>query len=93
MGAFQHEMGGSAKAVDDKSDWYVWLHDTRNIDSKVASGDVPELGPGYWNLYKEENPGGSCHFWLLRSGYWQELALFCTLFCPLQRPRGGRWVS
>jgi len=55
MAAFQHEMGASAKAVDKKSDWYVWLHDKHNIDSNVVSGDVPERGPGYWNLYERDH--------------------------------------
>jgi len=57
MAAFQHEMGASAEAVDDNSDWYVWLHDERNKASNVVSGDVPEHGPGYWDLY------GNDHEW------------------------------
>jgi beta-galactosidase len=55
MAAFQHEMGASVEAVDDKSDWYVWLHDPKNVQSGVVSGDVPELGPGYWDLYEEDH--------------------------------------
>ena len=55
MAAFQHEMGTSAGAVDDKSDWYVWLHDPKNAQSGVVTGDVPELGPGYWDLYKGDH--------------------------------------
>jgi len=55
MAAFQHEMGASAEAVDDKSDWYVWLHDPKNVQSGVVSGDVPELGPGYWDLYEVDH--------------------------------------
>jgi len=52
MAAFQYEMGGSKESVDENSDWYVWLHDERNIRSKIVSGDLPENGPGYWDLYK-----------------------------------------
>jgi len=55
MAAFQYEMGASAEAVDDKSDWYVWLHDPKNVRSGLVSGDVPELGPGYWDLYEKDH--------------------------------------
>jgi beta-galactosidase len=52
MAAFQYEMGGSKESVDPNSDWYVWLHDEKNIESKIVSGDLPENGPGYWDLYE-----------------------------------------
>ena len=55
IAAFQNEMGASAEAVDDRSDWHVWLHDPKNVRSGVVSGDVPERGPGYWDLYKEDH--------------------------------------
>jgi len=55
MAAFQYEMGASEKALDVNSDWYLWLHDEKNIKSKVVSGDLPEGGPGYWDLYKGDH--------------------------------------
>ncbi len=48
---FQSEMGDN-NALDDKSDWYVWVHDKENMQSGLVSGDMPENGPGYWNNYK-----------------------------------------
>lgn len=55
MAAFQYEMGASREAVDPNSDWYVWLHDRRNVERGVVSGDVPEDGPGYWDLYRVDH--------------------------------------
>jgi len=52
MAAFQYEMGASKESLDLNSDWYVWLHDEKNIQAKTVSGDLPEQGPGYWDLYK-----------------------------------------
>jgi beta-galactosidase len=55
MSAFQYEMGISKEAVDSHSDWYVWLHNEENRAKKIVSGDVPEQGPGYWDLYKTDH--------------------------------------
>lgn len=44
MAAFQYEMGASKEALDPNSDWYVWLHDSKNIESKIVIGDFPEQG-------------------------------------------------
>jgi len=30
MAAFQYEMGYSKEAIDQNSDWYLWLHDEEN---------------------------------------------------------------
>ena len=55
MAAFQYEMGASKEAIDPNSDWYVWLHDERNIKEGIVSGDVPENGPGYWDLFRNDH--------------------------------------
>lgn len=50
--AFQIEMGRGE--VDPNSDWYVWAHDEDNIRNGLVSGDLPENGPGFWELYPED---------------------------------------
>ncbi|MDT7878319.1 MAG: beta-galactosidase BgaS [Candidatus Caldarchaeales archaeon] len=52
---FQFEMGYSPEAVDKNTDWYVWVTDPLNILNRVVSGDRPEDGPGYWDLYKTDH--------------------------------------
>ena len=58
MSAFQYEMGFSKESVDPNSDWYVWLHDESNIRKGVVSGDLPEKGPGYWDLFRKDHSLG-----------------------------------
>ncbi len=49
-------MGDSAGLnVDSGSDWYLWVHDAVNIQNGVVSGDLPENGVDYWNLYKKDH--------------------------------------
>ncbi|MCD6095916.1 MAG: glycoside hydrolase family 1 protein [Thermoprotei archaeon] len=55
MAAFQYEMGASKESIDPNSDWYVWLHDRKNIERGVVSGDIPENGPGYWDLFRRDH--------------------------------------
>ncbi len=50
---FQFEMGISEP--DHNSDWYIWAHDPRNISSHYVSGDFPEQGVGYWDMYKTDH--------------------------------------
>jgi beta-galactosidase len=53
---FQFEMGDSAGLnVDAGSDWYLWVHDKTNIQKGVVSGDLPENGVNYWNLYEKDH--------------------------------------
>ena len=47
--AFQVEMGRGDPSI--QSDWYVWVHDADNITRGRVSGDLPEDGPGFWELY------------------------------------------
>jgi beta-galactosidase len=53
---FQFEMGDKAgKNVDPNTDWYVWAHDAANIQKGIVSGDLPENGVNYWDLYKKDH--------------------------------------
>jgi beta-galactosidase len=48
---FQFEMGLPG-SEDPNSDWWIWVHDKDNIFSGIVSGDYPENGVGYWDLYR-----------------------------------------
>lgn len=50
--AFQVEMGRGEPSPH--SDWYAWVHDERNIARGRVSGDLPEDGPGFWELYSDD---------------------------------------
>ena len=50
---FQFEMGISEP--DPNSDWYAWSHDPRNVTAHYVSGDLPDNGVGYWDLYKTDH--------------------------------------
>lgn len=53
---FQFEMGDPAgESVDANTDWYAWAHDSSNVRKGVVSGDLPEKGVDYWNLYKQDH--------------------------------------
>ena len=52
MAAFQVEMG--LGEVDSRSDWYVWVRDENNIKKGLVSGDLPEDGPGFWALFRDD---------------------------------------
>jgi beta-galactosidase len=53
---FQFEMGDPSKTnLDENTDWYIWVHDKKNIQKGIASGDFPEDGPNYWTLYKKDH--------------------------------------
>jgi beta-galactosidase len=53
---FQFEMGDpSGKGLDFNTDWYVWVHDAENIRRGLVSGDFPENGVNYWNMYAKDH--------------------------------------
>jgi beta-galactosidase len=53
---FQFEMGDPAgKNIDPNTDWYAWVRDSSNVQKGIVSGDVPERGVNYWNLYKQDH--------------------------------------
>ena len=60
ISGFQTEMGYSEESIDPNSDWWVWVHDPVNLATGLVSGDLPEHGPGYWDLYYID------HEWLER---------------------------
>ena len=54
ISSFQFEMGGPG-TLDEGSDWWVWVRDPSIVASGLVSGDLPEDGPGYWRLYREDH--------------------------------------
>ncbi|MGC8831901.1 MAG: beta-galactosidase BgaS [Thermoproteota archaeon] len=53
---FQFEMGDpDGRNVDPNTDWFKWVHDARNIRNRTVSGDLPENGVNYWELYKVDH--------------------------------------
>jgi beta-galactosidase len=53
ISAFQSGMGVGAPA-DPTTDWWVWVHDAANIASGRVSGDLPESGPGFYDLFDRD---------------------------------------
>jgi beta-glucosidase/6-phospho-beta-glucosidase/beta-galactosidase len=53
IAGFQSDMGVGAP-VDAGTDWWVWVRDPANLAAHRVSGDLPENGPGFWNLYKKD---------------------------------------
>lgn len=49
ISSFQAEMGRGEPTS--ASDWWTWVHDAVNISSGRVSGELPEDGPGFWELY------------------------------------------
>ncbi|MGQ4913793.1 MAG: beta-galactosidase BgaS [Candidatus Asgardarchaeia archaeon] len=53
---FQFEMGDESKRnIDPNTDWWVWVHDKDNIEKGIVSGDLPENGINYWDLYEKDH--------------------------------------
>jgi beta-galactosidase len=53
---FQFEMGDpKGRNIDPNTDWFKWVHDSRNIANKIVSGDLPENGVDYWDLYNVDH--------------------------------------
>ncbi len=50
---FQFEMG--LNDIDKNTDWYIWSRDKYNVENKLVSGDLPENGPAYWDLYRKDH--------------------------------------
>ncbi|RJS83373.1 glycoside hydrolase family 1 protein [Candidatus Bathyarchaeota archaeon] len=56
ISGFQFEMGDrEGRNVDPNTDWYAWVHDSNNIRRGLVSGDLPENGVNYWELYKRDH--------------------------------------
>ena len=54
ISAFQTEMGVSKEADFAGTDWYQWTHSPEIIEKHLVSGDLPEKGVGFWDLYEED---------------------------------------
>ncbi|MHB1440906.1 MAG: beta-galactosidase BgaS [Cuniculiplasma sp.] len=50
---FQFEMGLTGK--DENTDWFKWSHDQSNVEKHMVSGDNPEDGAAYWELYRKDH--------------------------------------
>jgi beta-galactosidase len=55
ISGFQFEMGGRREDWDTNTDWWVWTHDEYNIKKRIVSGDLPENGVNYWELYRRDH--------------------------------------
>src|SRR5215468_7071269 len=53
ISGFQSEMGVGAPA-DPTTDWWVWVHDATNVASGRVSGELPESGPGFYDLFPRD---------------------------------------
>src|SRR5262245_33790170 len=53
IAGFQSDMGVGAPN-DPGSDWWAWVRDPDNVSDGRVSGDLPETGPGFWNLYASD---------------------------------------
>ncbi|MCY0868551.1 MAG: beta-galactosidase BgaS [Desulfurococcus sp.] len=53
---FQFEMGDLRRRfVDTNTDWWHWVRDPYNISSRLVSGDLPEDGVDYFELYRSDH--------------------------------------
>src|SRR5262245_2909979 len=53
ISGFQSDMGVGAPN-DENTDWWVWSHDADNIAGGRQSGDLPEDGPGFYDLFERD---------------------------------------
>jgi len=54
ISAFQNEMGSSKQSIYEGTDWYQWSNNKEIIEKGLVSGDKPQDGDGFWDLYKED---------------------------------------
>ena len=47
-------MGVSKEAIDAGTDWFAWTHSPGVVGEHLVSGDLPEQGDGFWDVYKED---------------------------------------
>jgi beta-glucosidase/6-phospho-beta-glucosidase/beta-galactosidase len=53
ISGFQSEMGVGAPA-DPTTDWWLWVRDPANVASGRVSGELPESGPGFYDLFDRD---------------------------------------
>lgn len=54
LSAFQTEMGISEDSVCEGTDWYLWANSEEIAREGLVSGDKPQNGDGFWDLYEED---------------------------------------
>ncbi len=54
ISAFQTEMGSSEASKFEKTDWFEWANSEQIINERLVSGDRPQEGDGFWDLYTED---------------------------------------
>ena len=54
ISGFQTEMGSGPASIYTKSDWYEWANNEQMKKEGLISGDKPQDGDGFWDLYKED---------------------------------------
>jgi beta-glucosidase/6-phospho-beta-glucosidase/beta-galactosidase len=54
ISGFQTEAGRRATNDDPRTDWWAWVHDADNIAAGRVSGDLPEAGPAFWDLFADD---------------------------------------
>lgn len=53
---FQFEMGDAYRCfIDTNTDWWHWVRDPYNISTRLVSGDLPENGIDYIELFKRDH--------------------------------------
>ncbi len=53
---FQFEMGDPYRRfIDTNTDWWYWVRDAYNVSSKLVSGDLPEDGIDYIELFRRDH--------------------------------------
>jgi len=64
---FQFEMGDPYRRyIDVNTDWWHWVRDPYNISNKLVSGDLPEDGINYFELYRKDHENA---MWLGLNSY------------------------
>jgi beta-glucosidase/6-phospho-beta-glucosidase/beta-galactosidase len=53
ISGFQSDMGVGAPN-DEGTDWWAWVRDPANVAAGRVSGDLPENGPGFWQLFEKD---------------------------------------
>jgi len=53
---FQFEMGDMYRRfIDTNTDWWHWVRDPFNVSTKLVSGDLPEDGIDYIELFRKDH--------------------------------------
>ncbi len=54
ISAFQTEMGSTRESDFNQTDWYEWANSEQIIKEGLVSGDKPQNGDGFWDLYEDD---------------------------------------